>query len=331
MKLRKLFLASLLISSISPADVSSRNPLKAEQRREIQNNTVELDLSYDFSVPGETFRISFTVILPQTIPGKQKILSIKYSPKPSRFFHENGNRYAEYVFVKPDKRMKVEIIIRAELLRYDLLTAREKREQDFFEDSELEYFLKQERHIEKDDRQIQEIAESIEGQTEVGIVKNIYNYVIDNLEYTLHGKKDWGAVKALQQKKGDCTEYSDLFVAICRAKNIPARVVTGYMMRFDTDSSKHNWAEVYLQKYGWVPFDPSCGDVENFIFRNRAFDRMRPVYLYLTNIRNDEVLDNYHFARYTYWGDRARLTDSIEFKHSSPPFQRPTPHQLYPR
>ncbi|MFB0555718.1 MAG: transglutaminase family protein [Phycisphaerae bacterium] len=320
MKLRKLFLASLLISSVSLADVSSRNMLW--QRKEIQNNIVELNLSYDFFVPRETFRISLIVILPQTIPGKQKILSIKYSPKPSRFFRENGNRYAEFVFVRPEKRMKVEIIISAELLRYDLLTAREKREQDLFEDAELEYFLKQERHIEKDDRQIQRIAESIEGQTEVGIVKNIYNYVIDNLEYTLHGKKDWGAIKALQRKKGDCTEYADLFVAICRAKNIPARVVTGYTVRFDADSSKHNWAEVYLQKYGWVPFDPSGGDVENFIFRNKAFDRMRPVYLYLTNIRNDEVLDNYHFARYTYWGDRARLTDSIEFKQPPPPFQK---------
>jgi len=320
MKLRKLFLASLLISTVSLADVNNRNMLR--QRKEIQNNTVELDLSYDFFVPGETFRISLIVILPQTIPGKQKILSIKYSPKPSRFFHENGNRYAEFVFVRPERRMKVEIIIRAELLRYDLLTAREKREQDLFEDSELEYFLKQERHIEKDDRQIQRIAESIEGQTEVGIVKNIYDYVIDNLEYTLHGKKDWGAVKALQRKKGDCTEYADLFVAICRAKNIPARVVTGYTMRFDDDSPKHNWVEVYLQKYGWVPFDPSGGDIENFIFRNRAFDRMRPVYIYLTNVRNDEVLGNYHFARYTYWGDRARLTDSIEFKQPPPPFQK---------
>ncbi len=322
MKLRKLLLASLLISSVSLADVTDRNPPKAEQGRKIQNNTVECDLSYDFFVPGETFRISFIVILPQTIPGKQKILSIKYSPKPSRFFHENGNRYAEFIFVKLERRMKVEISIRAELLRYDLLTAREKREQDLFEGPGFEDFLKQEKHIEKDDPQIQEIAESIEGQTEIAIVKNIYNYAIDNLEYTLHGKKDWGAVKALQQKKGDCTEYSDLFVAICRAKNIPARVVTGYTMRFDTDSSKHNWAEVYLQKYGWVPFDPSGGDVENFIFRNRAFDRMRPVYLYLTNIRNDEVLDNYHFARYTYWGDRARLTDSIKFKQPSPPFRK---------
>lgn len=320
MTLRKLFLVSLLISSASLADVNNRSMLR--QRKEIQNNTVELNLSYDFFTPGQTFRTSLIVILPQTIPGKQNILSIKYSPKPSRFFYENGSRYAEYVFVKPKRRMKVEIIIRAELFRYDLLTAREKREQDLFEDSELEYFLKQERYIEKDDRQIQQIAESIEGQTEAAIVKNIYNYVIDNLEYTLHGKKDWGAVKALQRKKGDCTEYADLFVAICRAKNIPARVVTGYTMRFDNDSPKHNWAEVYLQNYGWVPFDPSGGDVEHFIFRNRAFDRLRPVYLYLTHIRNDEILDNYHFAKYTYWGDRARLTDSIEFKQSSPPFPK---------
>jgi len=332
MKLRKLFLASLLISSVSLADVSGRNPPKAEQRREIQNNTVELDLSYNFFVPGETFRIRFIVILPQTIPGRQKILSIKYSPKPSRFFRENGNRYAEFVFVKPDKRMKVEISIKAELLRYDLLIAKEKREQDLFEGPDLEDFLKQEKYIEKDHPQIQQIAESIEGHTEVDIVKNIYNYVIDNLEYTLHGKKDWGAVKALQQKKGDCSEYSDLFVAICRAKNIPARVVTGYTVRFDDissrpvfdglDSSKHNWVEVYLQKYGWVPFDPSRGDIENIIFRDRAFGRMKPVYIYLTNIRNDEVLDNYHFARYTYWGDRTRLTDSIKFKQPSPAFQK---------
>ena len=348
----------MLISSVSPADVIGRNMLWQRkeyqlrpQKKTIQNNTVEFDLSYDFFVPGETFRIRFIVVLPQTIPGRQKILSIKCSPKPSRFFRENGNRYAEFVFVKPDKRMKVEISIKAELLRYDLLIAREKREQDLFEGPDLEDFLKQEKYIEKDHPQIQQIAEGIKGQIEEDIVKNIYNYVIDNLEYTLHGKKDWGAVKALQQQKGDCSEYSDLFVAICRAKNIPARVVTGYTVRFDDispspsvhseglgssrpvfaarhpaddgrDSSKHNWVEVYLQKYGWIPFDPSRGDVENIIFRDRAFGRMNPVYIYLTNIRNDEVLDNYHFARYTYWGDRTRLTDSIEFKQPSLPFQK---------
>jgi len=73
MKLRKLSLVLLLISSVSLADISSRNMLwqKREhqlrlQEKTIQNNTVELDLSYGFFVPGETFRISLIVILPKT-------------------------------------------------------------------------------------------------------------------------------------------------------------------------------------------------------------------------------------------------------------------------
>jgi transglutaminase-like putative cysteine protease len=284
---------------------------------------VELDLVYDFSVPGKTFRISFVVILPETIPGRQNILGIKYSPKPTRIFNKNGNRYAEFVFIKPDRQEKVKINIKAELLRYDLFTAREQEGKGRYEDSGLKDFLKHEKYIEKDHAEIQQIAESIDGHTPIDIVKNIYNYVVEHMEYTTHNDKDWGAVKALQFRKGDCTEYSDLFVALCRAKKIPARFVAGYTVRFDDISPKHNWVEVFLQDHGWVPFDPSWGDMRNFILRDRAFSRMRPVYMYLTHIRNDDVINNYHFAGYRYRGDRARVKDSIEFKRISPTFRKP--------
>lgn len=317
----------LLISSVYPVDAGGR--LIPRQRREhlltrgnasVQSNIiVEFDLSYDFSVPGETHRINFIVVLPKTIPDRQSILSINYSPKPSRIFHKNGNRYAEFVFIKPSRQVEIEINIRAELFRYDLLTAGEKRRKGRPQDDQLKAFLKQEKHIEKDHYQIQEIADGIEGQTEIDIVKNIYDYVIDNMEYTIRSKRGLGAVKALQHGKGDCTEYADLFVAICRAKNIPTRAVTGYTVGVDPASSKHNWAEVYLQEYGWVPFDPSTGDKGGVIIRNRAFSRMRPAYIYLSYIRNDEVLHNYNFGLYRYWGDRVRFRDSIEFKRPASP------------
>jgi transglutaminase-like putative cysteine protease len=283
---------------------------------------VELDLTYDFIVPGQTFRISFVVILPETIPGRQNILGIKYSPKPTRIFNKNGNRYAEYVFIKPDRQEKVKINIKAELLRYDLLTAREQGGKDRYDDTGLKDFLKHEKYIEKNNAEIQQIAESIDGRTQIDIVKNIYNYVIENMEYTTHKDKDWGAVKALRNKKGDCTEYSDLFIALCRAKNIPAMFISGYTVRFGDISPKHNWVEVFLDDYGWVPFDPSWGDFENFILRDRAFSRMGPVYMYLNHIRNDEMINNYHFAGYNYWGARARVKDTIEFRRISPTFPR---------
>ncbi len=324
MKLRVLFLASMLISSASLENSSGR--LLPKQRREseppsrktaIQNNIVEFDLNYDFSVPGETRRISLTVVLPTTIPDRQKIISTNYSLKPSRVFRKNGNRYAEFIFNKPEKHININIIIKAELFRYDLLTAKKSRGKNRLENPGLTEFLNHEKYIEKDHIEIQQIANSIEGQTEEEIVKNIYDYVIDNMKYTKHGRQEWGAVKALQKGKGDCSEYSDLFVSICRAKNIPARVVTGYIVRPDSAPLKHNWTEVYLQDYGWVPFEPSWENNENAVLRNRAFSRMGPVYIYFSHIRNDEVLQNYHFASYKYWGEKVILKDSIEFKQSA--------------
>lgn len=339
MKSRKLFLALLLISSVSLAVSGGRSASRPKRGRQLtlrqkrgrqltprrtytQGNIVELDLSYDFSVPGKTHRLRFVVVLPRTMPDRQNILSTKYSPKPSRIFNENGNRYAEFVFVKPNRRVKIEISIKAELFRYDLFTARKKRARDRHEDHQLRDFLRHEKYIEKDHDQIQEIANGIEGQTEMDIVTNIYDYVIDNMEYTIPSKRNRGAVKALQSGKGDCTEYADLFVAICRAKNIPARVATGYTVGFSSTSLKHNWVEVYLQEYGWVPFDPSTGDIKNAIIRGRVFSSMRPVYLYLSHIRNDEVLGNYSFGMYRYRGDKPRLRESVEFKRSAPPIPK---------
>ncbi|MHC4185806.1 MAG: transglutaminase-like domain-containing protein [Planctomycetota bacterium] len=336
MKSRKLLVVILLAGLAGLSDISAQirprrkkpTPYKPLERRPIQprpadstskDNTVELNLGYDFTVPGDTSRIEFVVALPKTIPGKQKILGITYSPKPSKVFHENGNRYAEYVFVRPRKGFQVKIGVKAELFRYDLFTARRKYVKDPPESEtySLKEFLRQERYIEKDHPRVQQIAESIEGKTQTDTVKQIYTYVINNLEYIIQGEEDLGAVRALENNKGDCSEYSDLFVAICRAKNIPARVATGYTVRSDDVSPKHHWVEVCLEKYGWVPFDASWGDVENTFIRNRAFERMSPVYIYLSHIRNDEVLHNRHFFAYLYLGDKVQLKDTIEFKQSA--------------
>ncbi len=329
MTLHKFVLLSLLIGSASSVEAGGRFVLQQSRDRQrtlerafSQSRIVEFELSYDFSIPGETRKIDFIVLVPKSIPGRQNILSTNYSPKPSRIFDENGNCYAKFIFDKPDRHEEVKISVKAELFRYDMLTARKNRGTYYPESEQFADFLKHERYIEKDHRQIQEIADGIEGQTEIDVVKNIYDYVLDNMEYSTLGRKDFGAVKAIQLGKGDCTEYSDLFVALCRAKNIPARVASGYTVRFAPTSTRHNWAEVYLQEYGWVPFDPSKGDAKNVIIRGKAFSNLRSAYIYLSHVRNDALLGKYNFGAYTYWGDRIKCTDSIEFKQTALHFQK---------
>jgi hypothetical protein len=89
-------------------------------------------------------------------------------------------------------------------------------------------------------------------------VVRIYDFVISYLRYDPQ-EDERGALWALMNRRGDCTEYSSLFVALCRAAGIPARIQTGFgfhdLKERITDG--HMWTEYYLPGYGWIPADPT--------------------------------------------------------------------------
>lgn len=68
-------------------------------------------------------------------------------------------------------------------------------------------------------------------------------------------------------RAGFCEHYSSAFVVLMRAAGIPARVVTGYQggeinpadgFMTVRQSDAHAWAEVWLDKRGWVRVDPTA-------------------------------------------------------------------------
>jgi len=79
------------------------------------------------------------------------------------------------------------------------------------------------------------------------------------LDYVANTAEDKGALWALQNGKGDCTEFSCLLVALCRAAGVPARWVLGITYADNPEDLIHSWAEVYLQGIGWVSVDPTWG------------------------------------------------------------------------
>ena len=276
--------------------------------------SVICNISYTVSIPGNTRRLRIIALNPESVPNIQKIKRVEYSLKPDRFFHKNGYRYAEFTINNPSRIEKLNVTVFADLYRYDLQTAMKNKEKNQFQETGFGEFLKNEEYIQKNNRQIRDIAKKIKGSSKIEIVRNIYNYVLDNMEYLVLGEKDLGAVQALIIKRGDCTEYSDLFAALCRAKGIPARVVTGFSVQSDTETAKHNWVEVYLKEYGWVPFDPSKGDVPLPALKNKLFSTLEPTYIYFSNIRNDKVLHEYHYCSFTYFGDPVSVTDTVNFE-----------------
>jgi len=52
----------------------------------------------------------------------------------------------------------------------------------------------------------------------------------------------------------DCQLGSALLVGLCRARGMPARLTSGYML-YPIAPSFHCWAEVWLEGEGWIPLD----------------------------------------------------------------------------
>jgi transglutaminase-like putative cysteine protease len=67
------------------------------------------------------------------------------------------------------------------------------------------------------------------------------------------------AAQAFALGHGVCQDFAHIFVACARALEIPARYVSGYLKRTDGDAQAagHAWAESYVERLGWVGFDPA--------------------------------------------------------------------------
>lgn len=89
-------------------------------------------------------------------------------------------------------------------------------------------------------------------------VANIHQWVLNNLNYSGFKPQNQGALYALKEKQGDCTEYSYLTTALLRANGFPARVTVGFAIagqRTLRARDLHNWVEVYLDG-AWQILDP---------------------------------------------------------------------------
>lgn len=141
-------------------------------------------------------------------------------------------------------------------------------------------WLKHERYIEVNDQPIQALAMQLKAANPLKTAQNIYEWLIKNLTYAGYIADDLGAQYALSERKGDCTEYAYLAVALARAAGIPARMIGGFVIDRDAAPKAdeyHNWAQVWVngqwltldaQKERWL--DPKLEYITFRYFQNES-------------------------------------------------------------
>jgi len=263
-------------------------------------NEIQLsfNMDYIFNVSGDVSNISFIAIVPKDYKDRQRIINSEYSIKPERIFNDGPNSYAEFNIDNPPASFEINIMDEIILSQYGLDNAFNAGNKDF-DIGDLDKYSKAEKYIESDDEDIKNIARSFEGEDIYALVQVIYNYVMDNMEWIVYVPEDVGAKAALIEKQGDCTSYSDLFIALLRAYGIPARMIEGYTINATDLSIGHNWVEVYFNDIGWVPFDPTFDDNNG---STSLFNNLDNIYVYFSMKRNDPTLNNFHYFVYNWYG-----------------------------
>jgi len=207
------------------------------------------------------------IAVPANLPGQEIRGDIVFEPPPAGFVVDQwGQKLARFVVKDLEKSNTMKVSMRVSATLYDLryhidpgsiksLSSMPARMRRYLADG-TKYAV---RHP--------FIVKSV--KEAVGKENNAYRkmrliakYIQDRMHYELAG--GWNiAPTVLERGSGSCSEYTFVFISMCRAAGIPARYSGAIVVRGDDASSDdifHRWPEVYLPGVGWIPADVQHAD-----------------------------------------------------------------------
>jgi transglutaminase-like putative cysteine protease len=128
------------------------------------------------------------------------------------------------------------------------------------------------RFIDPADPDIRTIAEAVYTNEQTNnsflVAKSLFSWLKQNIAYQIHPDERVvrSASVTLSNKQGDCDDISFLYISLCRALDIPARFIRGYLITKGINNSvtatAHAWTEVFVGQpgslNGWIPIECAC-------------------------------------------------------------------------
>jgi transglutaminase-like putative cysteine protease len=215
-----------------------------------------LRLKNEYSRIGEKIRVHLPIPRNAQQIKNMNILNTSHNPK--AMAHENHPQRTIYFeeIVKGKDEFTVEYSYESHIKYNDLIADNVSKNQPTFYTEE---YLP---HIRFTPFLVELANEIVEEETNPLIkARKIYDYITQNVQYSY--VRQYAAITnvpeyAAYNLKGDCGIQAMLFITLCRIVGIPARWQSGLVVNPNYIGC-HDWAEFYIEPYGWVFADPSYG------------------------------------------------------------------------
>lgn len=252
---------------------------------------VDIEITYKLASHGRIGYNTIFVMIPYSIDGLQIIDNIEYSIEPDKIVIKQGTKYAMFsINNNKNSTTEIHLLITARVLPGRNLPCPNGVEERYY---------KKEAFIESDCSEIVKTAMMLKDSNRIRTMFNIYNYVNKNIVYEENYESFISAKSTLLQKKGDCTESAELFIALMRACNLPARFVEGIFL--GNRPKIHDAVEVYMPEYGWIRVEP-LADENNFFPKYSN-------YIIFTRNLYDGFLNGIGLCRYSSLADENAYVD----------------------
>lgn len=126
------------------------------------------------------------------------------------------------------------------------------------EDLPLAIYLRN-THLTQPDKGIQAFSASFGSIETVSDLQRLSEQIVQRVPYVKGATGVYTtASQALEAGTGVCQDHAHIWIACCRALNIPARYISGYLFTDQGDLlESHAWSEAWLEGLGWVGMDVS--------------------------------------------------------------------------
>ena len=218
--------------------------------------------------PGKIKSLSVNVALPENRLNQKLLEDFQYNIQPKEVKTDKwGQKTAYYEFsdIQPgeEKENQITSVIETCNLRYFIYPENVGALKDIPKDIKEKY-LDDDVKYQINSEVIQNVVKEVVGDEKnpYWIMRKLHQYLIGHLHYIMDGYWDT-APTVITNGHGSCSEYTFVFISLCRAAGLPTRYVGSVWNRKAEaymDDVYHRWVEVYLPNYGWVSTDPTHGD-----------------------------------------------------------------------